>query len=161
MVVKYYFFMLRQCLICFFFFFFKQKTAYEILFMGDYSYISRRLLERHLLVGEALSTEELEERTETLGSVQMMRGVPSFRFQRDGDDGETTLLLWEDVVGRIIRPNLKCKNGIIHIVDKVIMKRRDVAVTSAMNGPYNNGMNLQPAPLVPFTALLLLMSTRS
>ncbi|CAB4066813.1 FAS1 [Lepeophtheirus salmonis] len=78
-------------------------TSYKILFMGDYGYISRRLLERHLLVGESLSTDELVERTVSAGSVQMMRGVPSFRFEKN-EDG-TVFVLW----------------------GKLIMKKRDIA----------------------------------
>ncbi|XP_040570417.1 fasciclin-1 [Lepeophtheirus salmonis] len=104
-------------------------TSYKILFMGDYGYISRRLLERHLLVGESLSTDELVERTVSAGSVQMMRGVPSFRFEKN-EDG-TVFVLWENVKARIIRANLKCTNGMVHIIDTVIMKKRDIAVSGS------------------------------
>ena len=42
---------------------------------------------------------------------------------------------WEDVQAKLIRPNLECTNGYIHIIDRVVMKRRDVtlAATAATN----------------------------
>lgn len=44
--------------------------------------------------------------------------------------GNYTLVEWEDMTAKLIRPNLECVNGYIHIIDKVIMKRRDVTLSS-------------------------------
>ena len=30
-----------------------------------------------------------------------------------------TIVQWEDLEARLIRPNLKCTNGYIHVIDKV------------------------------------------
>lgn len=39
---------------------------------------------------------------------------------------------WEDIEARVIRPNLECTNGYIHVIDKVLMKRRDVTLSGAI-----------------------------
>ena len=39
---------------------------------------------------------------------------------------------WEDMEARLIRPNLECTNGYIHVIDKVLMKRRDVTLSGAI-----------------------------
>jgi hypothetical protein len=45
--------------------------------------------------------------------------------------GNYTIVEWEDVKARLIRPNLECTNGYIHIIDQVVMKRRDVSLISS------------------------------
>ena len=45
--------------------------------------------------------------------------------------GNYTMVEWEDVKAKLIRPNLECTNGYIHIIDRVIMKRRDVTLIAA------------------------------
>ena len=35
---------------------------------------------------------------------------------------------WEDLTARIIRPNMECSNGMIHVIDKVILKERDITL---------------------------------
>ena len=36
------------------------------------------------------------------------------------------------MTARLIRPNLECTNGYIHVIDKVLMKRRDVTLSGAI-----------------------------
>ena len=55
----------------------------------------------------------------------------AFRFGatiRSRVSGNYTMVEWEDVKAKLIRPNLECTNGYIHIIDRVIMKRRDVTL---------------------------------
>ena len=73
----------------------------------------------------------------------MLRGAPGFKFVEKVDeaDGSTyTALQWEDLEARIIRPNMECNNGIIHVIDKVIMKERDVtlALSSSPRSVFNS-----------------------
>lgn len=111
----------------------KQFTsAYKILFMGAFAYQTQTILERHLKIGEALTTDQLIAMSETDGSVTMLRGAPGFKFvQKQDGDGPFTVIEWEDLEARVIRPNLECSNGIIHVVDKVIMKKRDVTLSKS------------------------------
>ena len=85
---------------------------------------TQTILERHLKIGEGLTTAQLIEMTKE-GPVTMLRGAPGFKFVEKVDevDGSTyTVIEWEDLQARIIRPNMECSNGIIHVIDKVIMK---------------------------------------
>ena len=82
------------------------------------------ILERHLKIGEGLTIAQLIKMTKE-GPVTMLRGAPGFKFVEKVDevDGSTyTVIEWEDLQARIIRPNMECSNGIIHVIDKVIMK---------------------------------------
>ena len=45
--------------------------------------------------------------------------------------GNHTIVEWEDVQAKLIRPNLECTNGYIHIIDRVVMKRRDVTLVAS------------------------------
>ena len=48
---------------------------------------TKQILERHLKIGEALSVEQLVQRTKDDGGVRMLRGFFDLRF-KEADDGE-------------------------------------------------------------------------
>merc|ERR1711936_282629 len=105
-------------------------SGYKILFMGAFAYQTQTILERHLKIGEALTTAQLVEMTKN-GPVSMLRGAPGFKFVEKVDeiDGSNyTAIEWEDLTARIIRPNMECRNGMIHVIDKVILKERDITL---------------------------------
>jgi len=105
-------------------------SGYKILFMGAFAYQTQTILERHLKIGEALTTAQLVDMTKD-GPVSMLRGAPGFKFVEKVDeiDGSNyTAIEWEDLQARIIRPNMECKNGMIHVIDKVILKERDITL---------------------------------
>lgn len=145
------------------------SSAYKVLFMGDFAYTVRHdlvnhkslhqaafqfqsavILERHLIIGEALSTADLIEQSQD-GGISTLRGQIPFKFTEETDDDgkKKTFLLkfklptWMVFSGssyvkitagvlsaKIIRPNLECSNGVIHVIDSVIMERRDVTLGS-------------------------------
>lgn len=107
-------------------------SIHKILFMGSFAYQTQTLLERHLRIGDALTIEQLVEKTTMDGGVNMLRGLPGFKFVTVADEehGNYTVVEWEDLVAKVIRSNLECTNGYIHIIDKVIMKRRDLVLSS-------------------------------
>ena len=82
-------------------------------------------------IGQSLTAEEMVELTTKEGSVTMLRGSPGFRFVQVEEEGGCIKIQWEDLEARVIRPNLKCTNGYIHVVDKVIMKKRDVTLSKS------------------------------
>lgn len=103
--------------------------------MGAFSYQTQSILERHLKIGESLTAEQLVEQTTANGQVSMLRGSPGFKFVNVEDNGDSYIALqWENLEARVIRPNLECTNGYIHVIDKVIMKKRDISISkSAIN----------------------------
>ena len=66
--------------------------------------------------------------------------------------GNYTVVEWEDVKARLIRPNLECTNGYIHIIDRVVMKRRDVTLIS-------DAQKIRTASLVTIVAMALFSLT--
>lgn len=77
-----------------------------------------------------MSLKQLVEKTKKDGGVRMIRGYYDLKF-KEVDNGQGVIVEWEDLEIRIIRPNLECTNGYIHVVDQVIMKRRDVVLAGA------------------------------
>jgi len=108
----------------------KMASTWKVLFQGDFGYQTEQILERHLKIGEALSVKQLVEKTKKDGGVRMIRGYYDLKF-KEVNNGQGVVVEWEDLEIRIIRPNLECTNGFIHVIDQVIMKRRDVVLSSA------------------------------
>jgi len=125
----------------------EMASTWKVLFNGDFGYQTKQILERHLKIGEALSVEQLVQRTKDDGGVRMLRGFFDLRF-KEADDGEGVKVEWENLEIRIIRPNLECTNGYIHVIDKVIMKRRDVVLAAG-------SANLVPNALFILTAFII------
>ncbi|GBM28880.1 hypothetical protein AVEN_52826-1, partial [Araneus ventricosus] len=49
------------------------------------------------------------------------------------------LLEWEGLQARIIRPDVQAVNGVIHVIDRVMMKRRDLTKSGSSIGPRCTG----------------------
>jgi len=131
----------------------KFASAYKILFMGAFGYQTQTILERHLKIGQGLTAEEMVEMTTKEGSITMLRGSPGFRFVQVEEDGGYIKLQWEDLEARVIRPNLKCTNGYIHVVDKVIMKKRDVTLSKSSTLASSSILSVLTATLVTYLAV--------
>jgi len=103
----------------------KYATAFKVLFQGQFFYQSNNILDRHLKIGKAMNLTELLE----AGKLETLRGAP-LQIEAGTFEGEDVVYVkHEDIVAKIIRSNLKCSNGYIHIIDNVIMKRRDVTLS--------------------------------
>jgi len=61
-----------------------------------------------LKIGEKITAKELVEKTKAEGQVSMLRGSPGFKFVDliDEDGSNYTVIQWEDLEARLIRPNL-------------------------------------------------------
>ena len=59
-------------------------------------------------IGEKITAKELVEKTKAEGQVSMLRGSPGFKFVDliDEDGSNYTVIQWEDLEARLIRPNL-------------------------------------------------------
>jgi len=43
-------------------------------------------------------------------------------------DPSRYVVIWTDILARVVRPNILCTNGIIHVIDTVLMHPDDVTV---------------------------------
>jgi len=100
-------------------------TAYKILFMGDFFYQTRKILERHIKIGSKLSLADMTRVSEEAGGVGVLRGAP---LTVHTDQHGLTTILYDGLSARIVRPDIECSNGYIHLIDRVVMKRRDVTL---------------------------------
>ncbi|XP_037773100.1 fasciclin-1-like, partial [Penaeus monodon] len=132
------------------------------LFMGEFSYHVRYILERHMIVGEAFSLEQLAALTtnSTIRGgfqherLQMTRGKIYFQAkvkQSYGDVGNLTemeaelpmpeyYVEWNGIRAKVVRPDVECVNGIVHVIDGVLMVNRDVTVAGSSARPSTCGI---------------------
>lgn len=94
-------------------------SEHKQLHMGDYSYHVHKILDRHLVVGNELSKEDLAREDK----IQMVHGM--FKISAAYDTGALTVE-WEGLTANIVRPDVQATNGVIHVIDRVMMKRRDL-----------------------------------
>ncbi|KAF8777992.1 Fasciclin-1 like protein [Argiope bruennichi] len=102
-------------------------------------------LDRHLVVNRELRSTDLER----LKDIQMVHG--NFKVIHSGyPNGKRNisgglpplgelLLEWEGLQARIIRPDVQAVNGVIHVIDRVMMKRRDLTKSESSIGPRCTG----------------------
>ncbi|KAK4301176.1 hypothetical protein Pmani_026665 [Petrolisthes manimaculis] len=111
-------------------------SGYKKLFMGGYAYQGKAILERHMIVGNDWSIDELNSLTTNTTKpglfqvpLNVTRGKIYFQARVREAFGEYTLE-WNGISARVIRPDVECVNGVVHVIDKVLMARRDVTVIS-------------------------------
>lgn len=79
-----------------------------------------QLLDRHLVLNEAYSIEDLANKTE----IKTLRGQIKIRVE-----GAKVFLEWEGIHAHIERPNINAINGVIHAIDKILFKESDMKVS--------------------------------
>jgi len=103
-------------------------SAYKILFMGEFYYQTHHILERHLEIGSKQTLKQLVDASENGNGIDVMRGPP-LKLSRKLVNGEmTTFVNYDGVIAKIVRPDIECTNGYIHLIDKVVVKRRDITL---------------------------------
>ncbi|KAL0123456.1 hypothetical protein PUN28_005752 [Cardiocondyla obscurior] len=97
------------------------------LFMPEYSYHTKQILERHLVIADqAYTMAKLKEMNNDTIYLPAARDVLKLRVK---EYGESYQLEWEGKRIRVIRPDVECTNGIIHVINAVFLKDSDVRVT--------------------------------
>lgn len=79
---------------------------------------TKTILNRHLLIGKELSIQHLEKQDE----IHMQEGI----FKITKGYGKVQVK-WEGELAHIIRPGVQATNGVIHVIDRVMMKPRDLS----------------------------------
>ncbi|GFT64695.1 fasciclin-1, partial [Nephila pilipes] len=126
----------------------EMPTEFKQLSMGVFPYHVHKILDRHLVVNRELRSSDLER----LKEIQMVHGhfkvihggYPNGKRNISGGLpplGEL-LLEWEGLQARIIRPDVQAVNGVIHVIDRVMMKRRDLTKSGSPTGPRCTGFLL-------------------
>ncbi|XP_072764696.1 fasciclin-1 isoform X3 [Anoplolepis gracilipes] len=117
-------------------------SAVKKLFMPEYSYHTKQILERHLVIADqAYTMAKLREMSNDTIKLTTMRDSLKIRIKEYGENEkydenairpETSgyQLEWQgNKKIRVVRPDVECTNGIIHVIDTVFLKDSDVRVT--------------------------------
>ncbi|BES97562.1 Fasciclin domain [Nesidiocoris tenuis] len=106
----------------------KYPTALKKLFMRDFAYHAKQILERHLVVSDkAYSMATLRNMTQ-YESVQLstVRDVVKIRVK---EAEKSYYIEWNNEWIHVFRPDVECTNGIIHVIDTVFLRDSDITVT--------------------------------
>ncbi|CAL4059847.1 unnamed protein product, partial [Meganyctiphanes norvegica] len=124
----------------------EMPSAHKKLFMGEFSYHVKHILERHMIVGSDLNLDELalltQENATVRGDIrekqmQMARGKIYFQAKIKKSFGDISLyshkyyVEWNGIQAKVIRPDVECVNGVVHVIDQVIMMNRDVTINAS------------------------------
>ncbi|XP_037891845.1 fasciclin-1 isoform X3 [Glossina fuscipes] len=133
-----------------------QKTQYDYpsvykkLFMKDFAYHSRCIMERHLLIADDIYTmKTLAEMTKKQNDSIIL---PTFRdslkikveeeVENLHDDDSTSwtgyVILWNYKRIRVFRPDVECTNGIIHVIDYPMLEKKDIVVSGGSYQLHSN-----------------------
>ena len=100
------------------------------LFMPDFSYHTKQILERHLVIAnDAYTMAKLKEMQHN--DTIVLTAVRDSLKLRVREQSESYQIEWEGKWIRVYRPDVECTNGIIHVIDTVLLKDSDVRVTGA------------------------------
>ncbi|KAI1285038.1 Fasciclin-1 [Halotydeus destructor] len=104
-------------------------SEYKQLTEGILPVHGEQILERLLLVqtDQVLSSDQLSSKVGQ--SIRTVRG--ELKVGKT-DKGEITLS-WEGLEAKVTRPDVHAINGVIHVIDKVLMKKRDMTTSGALS----------------------------
>ncbi|XP_047365600.1 fasciclin-1 isoform X3 [Vespa velutina] len=98
------------------------------LFMQDFSYHTKQILERHLVVADQVYTMAKLREMSINDSVTLTSARDTLKL-RVKELTESYQIEWEGKWIRVFRHDVECTNGIIHVIDGVFLKDSDVRVT--------------------------------
>ncbi|XP_043070742.1 fasciclin-1 isoform X1 [Drosophila grimshawi] len=116
-------------------------SAHKKLFMRDFSYHSKNLLERHLVIADHVFTmKDLAQMSLTTDNVVLPTFRDSLKVRVEEEAGhlhdeyashEWTgyVLLWNYKKINVYRPDVECTNGIIHVIDYPLLEEKDIVVS--------------------------------
>ncbi|XP_054082130.1 fasciclin-1 isoform X4 [Zeugodacus cucurbitae] len=104
-------------------------STHKKLFMEDFSYHSRSILERHLVIADNVYTmNDMVAMTAASGdSILLPTYRDSLKVKVEEEAGRY-VITWNFKKINVYRPDVECTNGIIHVIDYPMLEERDVVV---------------------------------
>ncbi|XP_025408255.1 fasciclin-1 isoform X3 [Sipha flava] len=111
-------------------------SVYKKLFMPEYSYLARQILERHLIVADKAYTMD-DLRKEANNNYNLSVKLPTVRdvsmYVKIKDLPEEGYSIeWRNEWIHVHRADVRCTNGIIHVIDQVFIDDNDIEVNAAI-----------------------------
>uniref|UniRef100_A0A0A1XJX4 Fasciclin-1 n=1 Tax=Zeugodacus cucurbitae TaxID=28588 RepID=A0A0A1XJX4_ZEUCU len=115
-------------------------STHKKLFMEDFSYHSRSILERHLVIADNVYTmNDMVAMTAASGdSILLPTYRDSLKVKVEEEAGRY-VITWNFKKINVYRPDVECTNGIIHVIDYPMLEERDVVVNG---GSYPLGTSM-------------------
>jgi len=123
-------------------------SYYKQLNEGFYMRNTIRIMDRHLILNEAFSTEDLVKRNE----IKTLTGEIKIY-----SEGAKIFLEWEGIHAHIERSNIRAINGIIHAIDKILFKETDMKV-SETEARYSSSTIISINNLLIYLTVLITIS---
>lgn len=98
------------------------------IFMPEFSYHTKQILERHLVIADEVYTMAKLKEMKHNDTIVLPAARDSLKL-RIREYSEIYQIEWEGKWIRVYRPDVECTNGIIHVIDDVLLKDSDVRVT--------------------------------
>ncbi|ODM98816.1 Fasciclin-1 [Orchesella cincta] len=160
-------------------------SEYKKLTMGSFGYHVSRIIQRHTIVNRVYTIEQLRElstnASEQAYPIQAVHGLLKVVHKDDVDwkgrdrfyrqygtspnnvEGDFSpafdyTVTWANERAQVVRPNIICTNGIIHIIDTVLMKPDDVTVTYTASSGSMPSVGISSIYVIPSFSLLLIFS---
>ncbi|KAH8247920.1 hypothetical protein KR038_011996 [Drosophila bunnanda] len=103
-------------------------SAHKKLFMQDFAYHSKSILERHLAISDFPYTmKDLVKFSQESGSVILPTFRDSLKIRVEEEAGRY-VIIWNYKKINVYRPDVECTNGIIHVIDYPLLEEKDVVV---------------------------------
>uniref|UniRef100_U5EXZ7 Putative fasciclin 1 n=1 Tax=Corethrella appendiculata TaxID=1370023 RepID=U5EXZ7_9DIPT len=101
-------------------------TATLKLFMPEYSYHAKSILERHLVIADRIFTMN-DLKNMANDSIVLPTVRDSLRIRVKEED-KRFYIQWRNKWIPVFRPDVECTNGIIHVIDRPLLTESDVTV---------------------------------
>ncbi|XP_047100720.1 fasciclin-1 isoform X1 [Schistocerca piceifrons] len=143
----------------------RDPSAHRKLFMKEFTYQVKQILERHLVISDRVYTmgalKKLASNTSSV--LPTMRDHLRLRVRETEKSKQNQsrytsgyYVEWQGEWIHIFRPDVECTNGIIHVMDYVFMKEGDIVV----GGPDGAGQQVASLAVVASTHLVVLATVR-
>uniref|UniRef100_A0A1B6D4C3 FAS1 domain-containing protein n=1 Tax=Clastoptera arizonana TaxID=38151 RepID=A0A1B6D4C3_9HEMI len=107
----------------------RHPSAHKKIFMNEFGYHVKQILERHLVAdGRSYTMAELKRHSNDTITLPSFRDVLNIRVK---ENDKSYYIEWENEWIHVFRPDVECTNGIIHVIDGVFIKESDIQVNSA------------------------------
>ncbi|XP_068155176.1 fasciclin-1 isoform X4 [Drosophila tropicalis] len=104
-------------------------SAHKKLFMRDFAYHSKAILERHLAIADRVFTmSDLVKMSQQTDNVVLPTFRDSLKIRVDEEAGRY-VIIWNYKKINVYRPDVECTNGIIHVIDYPLLEEKDVVVS--------------------------------
>ncbi|KAL9914331.1 fasciclin-1-like [Glossina fuscipes fuscipes] len=117
----------------------KYPPAKKHLFMPEFKFQSRYLLERHLVINDEYTAEDLATMTRTVARAIVLPLLRDFlRIKVSRIREEDYLIRYNSLEIKIVHRDIYCSNGIFHVIDSPFLEKDDLTIIREVSSINSN-----------------------